>query len=77
MIGKVMMRVFRKFNFYCNLLTEAKVKSYGHLTLFGPGFSQLLKTGGRGGKMTHRHNSCISSQMKLKLGINIIWIMLT
>ena len=37
-------------------------------------FSQLLK---EGGKMAHRHNSCISSQMKLKLGDNIKWVMLT
>ena len=30
-----------------------------------------------GGGMVHRHNSYISSQMKLKLGSNIIWIMFT
>ena len=27
--------------------------------------------------MAHRIKSCISSQMKLKLGSNIIWVMFT
>ena len=27
--------------------------------------------------MAHCHNSCISSQMKLKLGSDIIWVMST
>ena len=37
------------------------------LTLFGPDFFPTLKD--RAGTMAHQHNSCISSQMKLKLGI--------
>ena len=45
------------------------------LTLFGPDFFPTPRRGGD--KMAHCHNSCISSQMKLKLGSNIIWIMLT
>ena len=38
-------------------------------------FPQLLKTRGVS-IMAHRHSSYISSQMKLKLGIGIIWVML-
>ena len=47
-------------------------------TLFGPGLCPTLKDGGGGGGGNgHRHNSCISNQMKLKLGSNIKWVMLT
>ena len=42
----------------------------------GTGFFPTLKDR-VGGGMVHRHNSYISSQMKLKLGSNIIWIMFT
>ena len=47
------------------------------LTLFGPGFFPTPKErgGGGGGKIAHRHNSCISSQMKLKLGSNRVVIL--
>ena len=38
-------------------------------------FSQLLMIGGR--TLTHCHNLCISSLMKLKLDGDIIWVMLT
>ena len=50
---------------------SSKCERFG-LTLFGPGFFQPLKT-----KMPLRHNSCFSSQMKLKFGSDIIWIMFT
>ena len=40
-------------------------------------FFPTLKDRVGGGGMAHRHNSYISSQMKLKLGSSIIWIMFT
>ena len=48
------------------------------LAQFVPGFFLTLKDrkgGGGGRNLANRHNSCISSQIKLKLGSNTIWVM--
>ena len=56
------------------------MRKQSQLTLFGPGFFSTLKDQAKMAKMAkmaHRHNSCVSSQMKLKFSSNIKRVMLT